>query len=397
MTDWTQHLPDKTIIDIQRGLVQAGLATDQNLNALLIAVNNQYAAGLPGGGLAPNLRLMGQLQSMNKVHNLRNGDVPLNQWLVYANAIAEQYAVGDIIDSALLILSGEADAAEDVAAGEEAAPVAGEINTDIAVEAMVAGSDETLSIRYLREGVEAARSVFKLLVHRHADGHPEFTVGDTPRLVNATGWMIGPRLLITNHHVVNARMKGFITEPDATEQDFSIQAESMSVLYDYYEVDNPTHTQVTGEGALVAANKNLDFAILRLPADAPERPPMKLRTNLIRKNLTQALGTRVNVLQHPNGDPMRIGFRDNFVTIGDENRLAYLTDTASGSSGSPVCDDGWSVAALHAGSQSVSDKNIEIRGRKIKRENVGTPIPTILANLMADHSDLHDEILAAQV
>lgn len=396
MTEWTQHLPDQMVSDIRTGLIDAGLATAPNLDALMVGVNRQYTAALPTVGLAPGIRLLSELQNMNRVHNLRNGDVPLQQWLMSANAIAEQFAVGEAIDAALLKISGEGTATIKAAAEESVSAADAVLNTDIVPEAMIAGSDDTLGIRYLRDGVRTARSVFKLLVHRHQDGQPEFTTGDTPRLVNGTGWMIGPRLLITNHHVVNARMRGLFNEPDASEQDFRLQAEKIEVLYDYHEVDQPSRRQVTGAGALVAADKKLDFAVLRLPGDAEERPPLKLRSHVIRKNLTQALGARVNVLQHPNGDPLRIGFRDNFVTIGDKNLLAYLTDTAAGSSGSPVCDDGWTVAALHAGSQSVSDKNIVIRGRKIKRENFGTPVATILENLKANHVALHDEILAAQ-
>lgn len=395
MTDWDQHLPDQTINAIRNGLIEAGLVNPANLDAMMVNVNNQFAATLPTAGLAPSIRLLTELQRMNQVHNLRNGEVPLKQWLDSAAAMASAFDVGTVIDAALIALSGQQTALADDVADRTVARSGDPLNTDIVPEAMIAGSDLSLSIKYLRGGVETSRSVFKLLVHRHQDGQPEFTIGDTPWLVNGTGWMIGPRLLITNHHVINARDRVFVQESDASEADFRVQAETMRVLYDYHEVDKPSRTQVTGPGALIASDKKLDFAILRLPADAEERPPLRLRSHPILKSLTQALGTRVNVIQHPNGDPMRVGFRDNFVTIGDKSLLAYLTDTSSGSSGSPVCDDGWTVAALHAGSQSVSDKNIVIRGKKVKKENFGTPMSAILAKLQTDDPNLHDEILAA--
>lgn len=93
---------------------------------------------------------------------------------------------------------------------------------------------------------------------------------------------------------------------------------------------------------------------------------------------------------------MRLGFRDNFVVFGDAARLSYLTDTDFGSSGSPVCDDRWSVAALHSGSRSISADDITIRGRKVRRENHGIPIPRILEHLETAHPDLHAEIEAGQ-
>ena len=313
-----------------------------------------------------------------------------------AAAFAEPFEVGEVIDAALSELSEGASAIDERDAAKTIAGTDAPINTDVIPEAMIAGSDQSLSIRFLQGGLESSRSVFKLLVHRHLDGQPEFTTGDTPRLINGTGWMIGPRLLITNHHVINARDSVFANEEDASAEDFQLQAEALQVLYDYHETDQPSRIQITGPGALIAADKQLDYAILKLPDDAEERPPLRLRKHPIMKNLTQALGTRVNVLQHPNGDPMRLGFRDNFVTVGDNSVLAYLTDTFSGSSGSPVFDDGWSVAALHAGSQSVSDKNIVIRGKKIKRENFGTPMPAILAKLLENMPAVHGEILVAQ-
>ena len=78
---------------------------------------------------------------------------------------------------------------------------------------------------------------------------------------------------------------------------------------------------------------------------------------------------------------MRLGFRENFVVFGSDKGLTYLTDTASGSSGSPVADDKWTVAALHTGSQDISAKNIKLLGKEIHEENFGIPIPAIMAKL----------------
>jgi endonuclease G len=89
--------------------------------------------------------------------------------------------------------------------------------------------------------------------------------------------------------------------------------------------------------------------VLRLDACAAERLPLRPRVNPLTRPQASALQERVNVLQHPAGDPMRLGLRDNFVVVGSNERLSYLTDTAGGSSGSPICDDAWHVAGLHRG------------------------------------------------
>jgi hypothetical protein len=195
--------------------------------------------------------------------------------------------------------------------------------------------------------------------------------------------------------VVDARRKEGQIEPDASDQDFRLQAENTLVLFDYVTKDAPA-ALTTGEEALVYSAKELDFAILRLPAEAPKRPALKLRSHAIRKTKIQALGFGVNLLQHPYGNPMRLGFRNNYVVLGDDQWLSYLTDTAVGSSGSPVCDDSWKVAALHSGSRSISGQNIEILGQKYLRENYGIPMTTIMSFLQAKKPPLYDEIAAAQ-
>jgi V8-like Glu-specific endopeptidase len=229
------------------------------------------------------------------------------------------------------------------------------------------------------------------------DGKPEFLDADRPRLVNGTGWFIAPGLVITNHHVINARRKDVQPEPDATESDFQLQAEHTTLQFDYVKASPDSSGVEVGAGALQYSNAALDFALLRIPDGAAGRPPLRLRKNAIKKNLEQALGMGVNLLQHPNGEPMRLGFRNNYVIFGSEDSLSYLTDTAVGSSGSPVCDDAWTVAALHSGSRRISDVQINILGHQFTRENFGIPITAVLAHLAEHAPALHEEISQGQV
>ena len=198
---------------------------------------------------------------------------------------------------------------------------------------------------FLHQGSAASRSVAKLLVHRHFNGVPSMLAGNRADLGKGTGWMLAPRLLITNHHVINARIPQ--REPPAQPQDFDLQGKSVEVLFDFHHASSkPTETTSV---ACVASDPTLDFALLRLPDDAPRPAAAAARPAPITKPQDRALQERVNVLQHPNGDPMRLGFRNNFVVAGTDAKLSYLTDTAGGSSGSPICDDAWFVAALHRG------------------------------------------------
>jgi endonuclease G, mitochondrial len=397
MSDFTGYLTSAELLKVIDAIVAAGLGTPSNQDAMMAAILPAYALMLPADG-APKTRLTTQLTLINRVHNLRNGDVPLAQYLAVASSLASASSAVDPIEDALAKVNR-------MRTGSPVAttpPLTSDptVNLTVRPEALASGMDGTLEVKFLRAGAEAAASVVKLLVHRHMDGAPEYEDGDKPRYTSGTGWLIGRGFIVTNHHVVNARkdpgVPGVAAEPDATAQDFALQAENTYILYDYVERNDQHVKHKTAAGALVCSDKKLDFAILRVPGTAPSRPPLRLRSHMIRKTLVQALGTRVNVLQHPNGDPMRIGFRDNFVVFGDDKTLSYLTDTSPGSSGSPVCDDSWTVAALHAGSRPISDQNIQIRGVKVKSENFGTPIATVMEKMQTDFPAVHTEILAAQ-
>jgi hypothetical protein len=60
-----------------------------------------------------------------------------------------------------------------------------------------------------------------------------------------------------------------------------------------------------------------------------------------------AVGDRVNIIQHPNGDLKQLSFFHNTVVFVGQGRAQYLTDTLPGSSGAPVFDRDWNLVALH--------------------------------------------------
>ena len=68
---------------------------------------------------------------------------------------------------------------------------------------------------------------------------------------------------------------------------------------------------------------------------------------LIEEQGKAIVGVHVNVIQHPNGEPKQLALRENRIVDELEDFLHYETDTAPGSSGSPVFNDQWEVVALH--------------------------------------------------
>ncbi|PCC75331.1 Trypsin-like peptidase domain-containing protein [Nannocystis exedens] len=259
----------------------------------------------------------------------------------------------------------------------------------IQLEALPTHRDRTISARFLVRGAAAARSVAKVLVHRHFGDKPRFLSDESPECASGTGWLIAPTLFITNHHVIAARHDG---DPPVAPGDFDRQARSTTLHFDYLAADAQFEPVRAIES--VAADPDLDFALLRLPPG--DRPPLRLRKRLLERSRDTPLSECVNVLQHPNGEPMRIGLRNNFVVHGDATWLSYLTDTRHGASGSPVCDDDWGVVALHRGHRELTGVSIKLDNVAVRTENYGVQLPAVLEWLRQHAPAVQREIEAAQ-
>lgn len=254
-------------------------------------------------------------------------------------------------------------------------------------EALVfGGPGEWVTNDFFQQAVQTGMSVARLRVPKIAQGNQVASVGGL-----GTGWLISPRLLVTNHHVVNAREQG---RPAATNADFKAQAEKTVAWFDYLvEGGDKIEIAVT---ELVCSKAALDYAILRLADHAALRSRAPIAVQEAAPQLER--GIRLNIIQYPNGGPMRLAIRNNFFVGRGEQRfqIRYLTDTIQGSSGSPVLDDNWQVVALHHGSQKVEPEMYEKEaGAKgiAKFHNQGIDIFAIMADLP---SPIAQEIRAAQ-
>lgn len=383
------HLDEATLREVQQTAIRLGFASDSQLAALTAGISPAFVTAYTQGG-SGNAKLITLTSTMNATRVLVSGEVPLARWLNNAVLLAGGVPEEAVFRQALERMSPDGTASH-------AEPAAGASALDVTALPVVGGGlevqigeDDTLTVDFLHEGAVASRSVAKLLVHRYFDGHPSMLAGEEPDFGKGTGWLLAPRLLITNFHVINARRP----LETASADDVRRQGGATQVQFDFYRTSSTIDAMVA-EGC-VASDPELDYALLRLPENATARPPLRLRTSPILKSKESPLRERVNVLQHPNGDPMRLGFRNNFVVAGTERRLSYLTDTAGGSSGSPICDDAWFVAALHRGFTTIPDEPLTLWGKTIRQENFGTPIGQILEHLAIHHPELRAEVEAGQ-
>ncbi len=387
------HLDDATVMDVSRTLIELGLTTDSDVQALTAGISPPFVGTALGGG-TPNARVLTLVNKLNATRVLSSGEVPLTKFLNNAILLTAGRTEEVVFRTALERMSADGQRAAVDAPGAPPPPAAQDVDSLPAAEGQLEiaiGEDDTLEVAFLHRGTVASRSVAKLLVHRHFQGQPSFLAGNEPDIGLGTGWLLAPRLAITNFHVVNARLP---IEPPASQEDFDLQGRNIEVQFDF--LDAKSTVLSTHSTQCVASDPTLDYALLRLPDDAPDRPALHLRSHPITRTKDKELRERVNVLQHPNGEPMRLGFRNNFVVSGSDERLSYLTDTAGGSSGSPICDDLWFVAALHRGFATIPGEPVMVWGRPIHQENYGTPINQILAHLATNHADLHAEVVAGQ-
>ena len=135
---------------------------------------------------------------------------------------------------------------------------------------------------------------------------------------------------------------------------------------------------------IIASDRVLDYALLRLE-DSPGLPARSRMTLARNSKLEQ--GARLNIVQCPDGGPLRFAIRNNFfVGRGEQSyQVRYLTDTKPGSSGSPVLNDNWQVVAMHRGFKTINpDAYPSEDGSKqqvAKYHNEGIAIHDILAHL----------------
>jgi V8-like Glu-specific endopeptidase len=203
-----------------------------------------------------------------------------------------------------------------------------------------------------------------------------------------TGFLVGPEILLTNHHVLNS--------PDVAESGIAIfnyeanAAGGAAQLREYTLAPNKlfiTSPAVDG----------LDYTFVAV-TDKPEQEFGII--DMYRGAFATDFMKRANVIQHPDGRPKEVVLQDNRVLPDDHPLfLHYTTDTEGGTSGSPVFDNNWQLKALHHASR----KNIEqVRpedtyGPPPKRLNEGVKIAAIAADLELRLEDSSESAAASRV
>ena len=365
--------PDR-IKDIKTLFRNNGISYDRDVRTILFTdVNFQFFNRLRDFDTRA-FQLSGDLAALNKSTRLSDGSIPFAVWLHNA---AEQFSDIDtekIFNHALDELTS---------AASTAAPIADPANVPaVEVREAIVQQNDMVYYGFLQSGALAGESVGRLHVPRHENGVPTVR-NQEPTTYQGTGWLVSPDLIVTNHHVVNAREEG---ESNASSLDLGLQAQSTSVEFDFNSKDTAGH--FVSAKTLEAFEPSLDFAILRLAEPITRKP---LRLNPERIEITKDSYVAVNIIQHPYGGPKKVALRNNLIYDSNFPKLRYFTDTEHGSSGSPVFNDSWEVVALHRASTFVS--KVQFQGRLAGWVNEGTHILAILDYLKTNNPSLYKEIM----
>lgn len=201
-------------------------------------------------------------------------------------------------------------------------PAPGQPSTTTADLERILGKSDLMSVRYFEIGLRIARTVGRVHV-RSADGNGF-----------GTGFLVSPKLLMTNNHVLeNAQTAG------ASRVEFNFQEGPDGRLLPSIFVDfDPATFYVT--------DRALDFSVVALKGNLSNISRFGWN-GLSASEGKLIVGEYVSIIQHPSGERKQIALRENQVVDVLENFVHYRTDTSPGSSGSPVFNDQWEIVALH--------------------------------------------------
>jgi endonuclease G, mitochondrial len=194
----------------------------------------------------------------------------------------------------------------------------------VVLERIIGDHNELQPVTFLTRGARVARTVGRVSLRRAGRLIP---VG--------TGFLVAPRLLLTNNHVLpDARLAG------ETVIEFDCHPGTPDTEVAHLE---------TAALELFVTDEHLDYSLVAL-ADLPDgrAPGDEFGWNeLIGRQGKIVTGEPVNIIGHPSGRTKEVALRNNRLSNQLEHFLHYETDTEPGSSGSPVFNDMWEIVALH--------------------------------------------------
>ena len=191
----------------------------------------------------------------------------------------------------------------------------------------ILGNNDLLGVAYLDIATRVTRCIVCVRLRQNGCS-----------LGSGTGFMVSPSLLMTNNHVLSGPE---IAQESFVEFDYEDDADGVrrrSILFDL----EPRRFFIT--------DKTLDYSLVAVKPVSRDGQTLLSSFGwlpLLSDDAMVLKGEPLSIIQHPNGEPKQVALRANELVDILEQFLHYSTDTAPGSSGSPVFNNQWEVVALH--------------------------------------------------
>ncbi len=218
------------------------------------------------------------------------------------------------------------------------------------VERVIGETRDFLAVAFFEKGSLASRAVCRVVTNI-GGGRSSF----------GTGFLVTPRLLLTNHHVLRS-------SDDAVHSfaQFNYQLSGAGAVLPLEQFDlKPDVFFLTDE--------DLDFSLVGVAQRSAAGTALASfgYLSMIAAEGKILVQDPVNIVQHPKGDLKQIVIRKNtLLDLPDKPPLDkfahYEADTEPGSSGSPVFNDQWEVVALHHSSVPQMNANNQVLDRNGK-------------------------------
>lgn len=202
---------------------------------------------------------------------------------------------------------------------------------ELQLQSLFKPQPDFLDVGFLTRGIQQATSVCRI----------ETLEGQAL----GTGFLIDNNLLLTNYHVLQG--------DNYSSESINSNVQNIVLRFGYFTADTGKAT----EGQKFSLDRNqpivqssptneLDYVLLRVDDKI-------LNANGIKKaecefNNQPAEKTGLTILQHPDGESMKLAVSsDGIAKVFSNGLVQYVTKTSGGSSGSPCFNDDWKVVALH--------------------------------------------------
>ncbi len=254
----------------------------------------------------------------------------------------------------------------------------------------ILGANDLVNIYFLQDALIASKTVGRI-----------WLCDNTGTLRGyANGFMVSPSLLLTNYHVLPDVASA---SPSKIEFNYQLDDQGQVIRSELFQFD---------PAAFFYSFEMLDFTVVAVKPinDAGCSPTAFGYNHLSKEEGKTIISQWLNIIQHPGGMPKQVGLRGNQLIDVLDNFIHYKTDTAPGSSGSPVYNERWEVVALHHSGVWSEDANGNILAQDGKKWNAtmgedqikwianeGVRISSILKHLEQQTFDAAQMLLLAEI